>query len=423
MPDVPCFFYSNALSPESVPSAWVKFGREKNPLVNCAPLVSSIFNNALSWEGRNDLSQINPGQLDNEIDLSALTITPVSPPVTTFGALWLSSYSYSDLNALYLGAIKTATVDGILRQTHFLSVCEVRRPKTSHNFVVSGSPPSSVSLDFVLETDKTYVNDALYHSGWDTVEFEIDGVTVSMTLTSALKQAGIVYRTVRTDTNYSSVSGTYVAVRNDLWEYSGSIAFAFTTNPIRVRLKNAYGEVLQWATFKLSPAGDFQVTSDDGEFSLNASGVYVLGGTIRAGNGFAYNNPVFTTDATVTAKSEDQVEVIEDTYTTNLVATSQAGCQTDFGNKAVTVEGAQIFGTFIDAMGVLHTAVNEDDGVRISRFPSGASSRELLALIPDAKGASYKYERATNVHLLSYQSRTTGEHVLTTSRDGGRNFS
>jgi len=81
-----------------------------------------------------------------------------------------------------------------------------------------------------------------------------------------------------------------------------------------------------------------------------------------------------------------------------------------------------IFGSFIDEMGVLHSAVNEATGVRISRFPDGAASRELLALIADAKNASYKYERATNIHLLSYESRTTGEHVLTTSRNGGRNF-
>jgi len=81
-----------------------------------------------------------------------------------------------------------------------------------------------------------------------------------------------------------------------------------------------------------------------------------------------------------------------------------------------------IFGAFIDAMGVRHSAVNEDNGVRISRFPNGAASRELLALIPNAKNASYKYERTKGIHLLSYESRTTGEHVLTTSRDGGRNF-
>lgn len=79
------------------------------------------------------------------------------------------------------------------------------------------------------------------------------------------------------------------------------------------------------------------------------------------------------------------------------------------------------FGSFVDGTaGVLYTAVNEDTGVRVSRFLNGAASRELLARIDDAHSPSIYQDSTRTIHLGL--RRSDDVYVTLKSTDDGRTF-
>ena len=81
----------------------------------------------------------------------------------------------------------------------------------------------------------------------------------------------------------------------------------------------------------------------------------------------------------------------------------------------------EIFGSLTDATGVLFSAVNEGSGVRVSKFKTGAASRELLALVADAKNPSIYKDTKNGLH-LAYEDRTDSATKKIRSLDGGVTF-
>lgn len=90
--------------------------------------------------------------------------------------------------------------------------------------------------------------------------------------------------------------------------------------------------------------------------------------------------------------------------------------------EAVAAAGGR-FGSFVDATGALYSAVNDGDNVQVSRFRNGVASRELLAVIANAKNPSLTWNPSRNVQLLSYEDTSDGAQKLVVSRISGRAFS
>lgn len=80
------------------------------------------------------------------------------------------------------------------------------------------------------------------------------------------------------------------------------------------------------------------------------------------------------------------------------------------------------FGSIIDRTGTIFSAVKDGDNVQVSRFPAGASSRELRAQILNASNPSYTLDKTTNTHYVSYADRSTGAQMVVKSVDGGRTW-
>lgn len=77
-----------------------------------------------------------------------------------------------------------------------------------------------------------------------------------------------------------------------------------------------------------------------------------------------------------------------------------------------------LFGSLIDAAGILYSAVNSAESVQVSRFKAGAGSRELLAVIADAKNASMHKDRRGQIH-ITYTSRSGENAAQIRSLDSG----
>jgi hypothetical protein len=106
-----------------------------------------------------------------------------------------------------------------------------------------------------------------------------------------------------------------------------------------------------------------------------------------------------------------------------LTVTDNDGATDTFGPQQILLkESPARFGSFVDAENhVLFSAVNDGDNVQVSRFPNGAASRELLAVIPDAKNPSLWRSGARTI-TLAYTDRSDGACKLLTSTDDGRTF-
>lgn len=182
------------------------------------------------------------------------------------------------------------------------------------------------------------------------------------------------------------------------------------------------------------PAGQQQ--DEEGDFSFDASAstagsrqveditnvatVYLVPASITS---YAWvftklfpSSTVFDTASTVT---HSQSELDSNSYTALLTITNSFGTtDTETGSYRVP---EQIIGTWLDNVGWMFSAVNDGQDVQVSAFPNGAGSRQLLAVIEDAKNPSI-YKNFRNQLFLSYQERGTDITKVVFSLDNGRTF-
>lgn len=167
----------------------------------------------------------------------------------------------------------------------------------------------------------------------------------------------------------------------------------------------------RWGSIADYPASSWVMTKDQGAGEGDGN-VYVSSDDPQ---GF------IVTPSTATAPAQLTIYIAEDATTTaDLIYYIDAEGAT---YKALFGFGSpDKIASFLDESGTLYTAVNDGDNVQVARFKTGTASRELLALIPNAKNPSYAYNRQSNRHFVSYEDRSDGAQKLVASDNSGKEF-
>jgi hypothetical protein len=194
--------------------------------------------------------------------------------------------------------------------------------------------------------------------------------------------------------------------------------------PVAYRLRSPYGEYSPWVELKVIPEGHFDL-NEDSEVDAGSS-VAVTSPIVNYR--FQYTDPD-SGDLVIQDSDSPALDVGEllashegETLEVYLAVTSEQGCIGEYNGTITLKEDFVQFGSFIDRTGTLYSAVNEGNNVRVSRFKQGVASRELLALVPNAKNPSLALVSARGTQLLSYEDRSDGAQKLVRSTDGGRTF-